>query len=126
MLASPPESPPSTSLNRPTQYLKGSPTIFYGFKYSEILLQKEAYYRVSKTISRNIFDNLRRYFCSERCFIGSESRAISRQQTIRQADNSDNNGRWHFLGIIDRSDDDHDDCNDHDDLSLLEWKKLIY
>ena len=72
------------------------------------------------------FDNLRKYFCSKRCFIGSESRAISRQQTIRQADNSDNNGRWHFLGIIDRSDDDHDDCNDHDDLSLLEWKKLIY
>ena len=63
------------------------------------------------------FDNLRRYFRSKRCFIGSESRAISRQQTIRRPDNSDNNGRWHFLGIIDRCEDDQDDCKDHDDLS---------
>ena len=75
------------------------------------------------------FDNLRKYFCSKRCFIGSESRAISRQQTIRQPDNSDNNGRWHFLGIIDRnSDDDHDHDGRHDndhDLTALESSIIL-
>ena len=76
-------------------------------------------------MTKKYFDNLRKYFCSKRCFIGSPRlEQYQRQQTIRQPGNSDNNGRWHFLGIIDRNDEEEDghhviDRNDDDlDLSL--------
>ena len=68
------------------------------------------------------FDNLRKYFAAQGVLSGLSLGQYQRQQTIRQPGNSDNNGRWHFLGIIDC--DDHHPDHDFNTAQLHRARKI--
>ena len=50
---------------------------FSSFIGSKFRQYQSASAKISLAMTMKYFDNLRKYFCSKRCFIGSESRAIS-------------------------------------------------